>query len=91
MTERNNYEKFLDENKVDYSIFSDDLSYCMGKECKKKTKSINQKIHVLETSKGTRFRLSMQCDECKKRKSIFISSDKIVLKNSNNLNKENDQ
>lgn len=80
--QRNETELLLDKAGVDYSVFSEKESFCMSKSCKKKTGSKDFLIHVNETSKGTRYRLSCHCSDCGSPKSVFISYKDIIVKNS---------
>ena len=82
-------EKFLDEHEIDYELFMNKESYCMGGNCKKSTMSDPKSfiIYIEETSKGERWRLGMKCIECGCTKSSFISKDDIQIIGPKNDNK----
>lgn len=67
---------------VDLNCFKDHLSYCMGKECRKKTNSNFFILIKQKTSKGFRYRLKMKCVVCRNNKSAFVKEKEIIFLSS---------
>ncbi len=62
---------------LDLTFFEQKDTYCMGKDCKKATKSKSLSLLLETTSKGDRYRLSMKCVNCGKNKSSFVSKESV--------------